>query len=716
MKIFEKLLFSVVAGAANNDGIICAGSSAILTASSGAAYVWSTGATTGSISVTTAGTYSVTVSDANGCQAATSATITVNPQPTVSITVTDNSGVANNDGIACQGANVTLTAVGSGPFVWTPGGATTASINVNTSGTYTVTTSINGCTTTSSRVVTINPNPTVTITGTTTACVGTSITLTANGADTYLWGTGETTPSITFQMPGAPSIITVTGTNTATGCSATAQQGLTPLLLPVVLNAALTQPTTCAAANGAIALTVQAFPTATYNWATNGGSGLVQGNQNQTSLTVGTYTVTITSGQGCTSSATYNLIGPGGCDICPTIASVTVGTPRCSNAPISFTASGLQAMGNTYGIRFVAFPAAVGDPYTAAGGTTLATVPNGSLTNAGTTATTTASAPAGNHVIYALLSPTPPDPACRPSANTAITVNPPATAGIAVADNSGTTPNDGILCVGASATLTATGGTSYSWSTGATTAAITVSAAGTYSVTVVNDMGCSGTASTAIIVNALPTPAITVTDNSGTTPNDGVVCQGASATLTASGGTSYIWSTGATTAAITVNTANNYTVTVTNANGCTATATSAITVNPLPTPAISFAETSGVANNDGIICSGASATLTASGGTSYVWSNGFTTTSISVSVAGTYTVTATNANGCQNTATATITVNPLPTAFAVTGGGTRCSTDGGLPIGLAGSQTGVNYQLQLDGTNVGRLTYNMGHGNSRDAC
>ncbi|MDX2280728.1 MAG: hypothetical protein NW218_14170, partial [Saprospiraceae bacterium] len=121
------------------------------------------------------------------------------------------------------------------------------------------------------------------------------------------------------------------------------------------------------------------------------------------------------------------------------------------------------------------------------------------------------------------------------------------------------------------------------------------------------------------------TPAIAVVENSGLIANDAVTCAGASVNLTASGGDSYAWSTGATTASITVTPASTstYSVTVTSIEfGCTATSTRTITVNPLPTPAIAVTETSGTANNDGQICAGASATLTASGGTSYAWSNG----------------------------------------------------------------------------------------------
>ncbi len=148
--------------------------------------------------------------------------------------------------------------------------------------------------------------------------------------------------------------------------------------------------------------------------------------------------------------------------------------------------------------------------------------------------------------------------------------------------------------------------------------------------------------------------------------NDNIICVGGSATLTASGGASYLWNTSETAASITKTpvTTTSYTVTGTNANGCENTATRAITVNTLPTISIVETDASGTTVNDNIICVGGSATLTASGGASYLWNTSETVASITKTPVTTtsYTVTGTNANGCENTATQTITVNVLPAA------------------------------------------------------
>src|SRR2546426_7376474 len=73
--------------------------------------------------------------------------------------------------------------------------------------------------------------------------------------------------------------------------------------------------------------------------------------------------------------------------------------------------------------------------------------------------------------------------------------------------------------------------------------------------------------------------------------------------------------------------------------------------------------------------------------------------------AGTYTVVATNntATACSSnmSGNAVIVVEANPTAFNVTGGGSYCAGGVGVGVGLSGSQSGVNYQLKRDGSNVG---------------
>ncbi|MFM7823860.1 MAG: beta strand repeat-containing protein, partial [Bacteroidota bacterium] len=215
--------------------------------------------------------------------------------------------------------------------------------------------------------------------------------------------------------------------------------------------------------------------------------------------------------------------------------------------------------------------------------------------------------------------------------------------------------------------MTASGGVSYLWNTGATTSGLSVSSAGTYTVTVTEANGC--TASSSITINS-----DTVIPNAGITNNTGtstLTCATTSISLTATGGNSYLWSTGATTANLSVTTAGTYTVTVTGSNGCIATAD--ITINSNTTAPIG-----GITNNSGtstLTCSTTAISLTASGGTSYLWNTGATTANISATSAGTYSVTVTAANGCTSTASVGIGVNTTaPTASITNNTGTSSIT------------------------------------------
>ncbi len=156
-----------------------------------------------------------------------------------------------------------------------------------------------------------------------------------------------------------------------------------------------------------------------------------------------------------------------------------------------------------------------------------------------------------------------------------VTVNPAVTATISAGNLS--------ICVGQTTTLTASGGATYRWSTGATTAAISVSAAGTYSVTATSAAGCSGTATVTVVQN--PTPTVIATS--------ATICAGSSATLTASGANSYLWSNGASTASIVVSptATTTYSVTGTSSAGCSATATGTLTVLPQPVLNLSASST-----------------------------------------------------------------------------------------------------------------------------
>lgn len=199
------------------------------------------------------------------------------------------------------------------------------------------------------------------------------------------------------------------------------------------------------------------------------------------------------------------------------------------------------------------------------------------------------------------------------------------------------------FCTGDSTVLSTASGYTYLWSTGATTQSITVKTSGSYTVTISDVNGFTGTsAPTVVTVNTRPNPFITGAP---------VICSGIPAILNAGAGyVSYLWSNGVTTQTNSVTAAGIYTVTVTNASGCSATsAPDTVKTSTKPVPVISA---SGSTNN---VCPGQSITLDAgAGAAAYLWSTAATTRTIVVSTAGSYTVTVTNTAGCSGTSAAAV--------------------------------------------------------------
>ncbi len=223
-----------------------------------------------------------------------------------------------------------------------------------------------------------------------------------------------------------------------------------------------------------------------------------------------------------------------------------------------------------------------------------------------------------------------------------------------------TSSNGSVICAGDSVMITAQSGNAYLWSTGATTQKIYVSSAGIYSVNVTNSNGCKGS-SLPFSLTVQLAPIATITSSGGTK-----VCPNDSLLLSSSTATSYLWSTGAVTPNIKVP-AGNYSVTVYNMNGCSAKSTAFIITNYTVTPP------SLTPNGAVSIVQGDSVQLSASGATSYTWSNGKIGASIYVSVAGNYFVTATNSNGCHvNSIPVIVTVINSNSMISVTGATSFC--------------------------------------------
>lgn len=188
------------------------------------------------------------------------------------------------------------------------------------------------------------------------------------------------------------------------------------------------------------------------------------------------------------------------------------------------------------------------------------------------------------------------------------------------------------FCPGDTLVLSATTGTSYLWSTGATSTQIGVTQAGTYAVTVTNADGCTGT-SAPFMVTLHPVPSVQITATADS------VCPGGVTTLSASAASSWAWSEGSSTQSIQVP-AGAYQVTVTTTDGCSAVS--------LPFIVNQYAITNPVIQPLGPVYffQGDSVELVASGLATYQWSTGGITASEWITEAGIVAVTGWTSEGC----------------------------------------------------------------------
>lgn len=619
-----------------NSATTCAGTPAVLTASGAASYTWSpaTGlsSTTGaSVSANPASSTTYTIIGATGgCTASTTSNLVVNPLPVVT---------ATNSGPYCAGTTVQLGTGAFSTYTWTgPSFSSSiqnpsiASSSVSNSGTYSVTVSdVNGCVNTATTNVTVNPVPTPTAGSNSPVCLNNSINLTTSGGTSYSWSGPNGFTSVA-QNPTIANASTVqagvyTVTVTSLGCSNTAS-----------VSVSVGSPTTSASGGGPYCAgnTIQfTNPGATsYTWTGPAAfSSNVQNptRPNATTAMSGIYTVVVSIGS-CTASATTSVT----VNALPTPTAGNPG-PYCDGATIqlntgAFTTYTWSGPG--------AFSSNIQNP----------SIPSSTVGNSGayTVAVTDANG-------------------CVNTAVTNVTVNP--TPNPVVGSNSP-------VCLNNSINLTATGGTSYSWSgpnsfssssqnpviPGATTVQ-----AGVYTVTV-TALGCVNTGTTNVIVTTPTTSA----------SGGGPYCAGSTIQLTNPGATSYTWTgpsafssnqQNPTRPNSTVAMSGIYTVVVT-IGSCTASATTSLTVNALPTP---------VVNNSGPVCIGQPVSMSATGGVSYSWNgpSGFTSSAQNPSIAvtqissgGVYVVTVTDANNCVNTGATTITINQQPVVNAA--GSTVC--------------------------------------------
>lgn len=203
---------------------------------------------------------------------------------------------------------------------------------------------------------------------------------------------------------------------------------------------------------------------------------------------------------------------------------------------------------------------------------------------------------------------------------------------------------------GSSATLSASGANTYSWNTSTTSSSIIVSplTSTNYVVTGTDLIGCS--MSKTVSVNVTPI-SVLITSSSQS------ICAGESATLTASGASSFSWTIGTntlTTATVIVSptTTSAFLLVGSDPSGCTSATNGVVLVQPLPTVSIN--------SNSNTICLGQSVSLNANGASSFQWVNtGASGNNIvdTPTLTTTYTVVGTSSAGCINESFRTVTVN-----------------------------------------------------------
>ena len=680
----------------------------------GATYLWSTGATTDTITVTSTGTYTVTVTNCAG-NSTNSITINLPGAPVASI---------SGNSIFCTGDSTLLTAgaVTGATYSWSTG-ATTQSIYVSATGTYTVT--VTNCGGTDNTSITVStepvPSPIITPSGPTAICEGSgSITLLASGGNTYLWSNGSTVPFITLSSVSESGSYTVTaynlcGDSTVSSSITVAINSAPP---PPVISAT---PITC---NGASDGTLASNAASGNQWYMDSLTLVGETGQTYIGAGPGNYYTIVTDSNGCPSppSSSIALSDPpvllvstssvapscGASDGSATVVATGGNSPYSylwddTNNQTTVTATGLASA--TYNVTvtdasncvvttsvavlnstIISLSTTIVDPtcgnsdgaasVTASGGATPYSYQWDDVSSQ--TSSIAINLPAGTYTVTVT------DANGCTSDTTVNLSNPGApTVTFTSTDVSCNGGNDGVAIANPSGGISPY---SYQWSTGDSVQIVSLLTSGTYIVTVTDANNCAATAS--VIISEPAAPVLTTTTVDPTCGNnDG------QASISVTGTNSpytYQWDdASAQTSSIAVNlAAGTYTVSVTDASNCTFTTT--VNLANIGAPTVSLTTNDVTCNNgsDGV------AVATSSGGTSpytYSWSGGQTAQIISGLTAGNYSVTVADVNSC--TATAAFTINePVGASLSVSSTNPSCgNSDGTAIVTVSGTNSPYTY-------------------------
>lgn len=596
-------------------------------------YSWPSGGTSATSPASAAGTYTCSVIDANGCT--TSRTFTIGQPNAISIN-------ASAHHVACNGSSTGSVTMGiSGgttpySYLWSNGSTNGAATQL-AAGTFTLTlTDANGCT--ALRTYTINQPSAIAANASTTdaLCNGST-----NGSASVAPSGGTSPFTVTWQggSTGTSLSAVVAGTYTynivdANGCQ---KSGSAIIGQPSTLatNLSSTDVTCNGGTNGSLSVS-QTGGTSPYQYSWNHTTAVTASLSNQSA---GTYTCQITDANGCTSTATTTITEP-------TILSTTT-----SQADVT-------CFGGNNGIASIT-PAGGTAPYSYAWNHSTDNISSFNDLSMGTyQCTITDANGCTTPTLFTIVEPT---------------------------EISTSTNIVGPLCNGGAgeATVSATGGTgnlAYNWSNGTTTSSDNNLMAGTYTIIITDDNGCSYTTSVTVNQPTAIQSTITTTDP---------LCNGdaGSAAVSATGGAgayTYQWITGGTTNTETGIYAGQYSLTTTDDNGCAY--TNNFTITEPPAISTTFTTVSP-------LCHGGTGEITAivTGGTgniTYIWATGETTATSVNLYAANYPIQLWDANGCYSTAIGTLT-EPSAITYNVVVTDEHCNQGNGSVSIIATGGTGI---------------------------
>jgi len=588
---------------------------------------------TGVFDQLTPGTYMARITDGSGCQRQINVTVGSPPPIAVSLVVRNVTCFGGDDGL------LRAEASGGTPpyqYLWSdPLGQNLAqAVNLRT-GTYTVTVSDrNGCTATATSALSSPSDLVLLVTPIAARCHGEAsgvATVTASGGVgpyQFQWANGQT-GQVAVGLPAGSHAVTVTD---ALGC-AKASFALITQPPPLTLSTAVTPPSCANRNDGTASVSAQGGTGAlTYAWSTTP----VQAGPKAVNLMAGTYTVTVSDQNGCSSTATVMVQAPPPLEIV-----LSVENARCHAQPSGSVTAAVS------------------------GGT-------GTLAYAWSTTPVQNTARAVNLLAGTYTVTVSDQNGCTITATAIIDQPAPLLINLQL---------EHVRCFGentGSVSAAPTGGTppyAYLWSSGETTAYLALKPAGTYSLTVSDAVGCTA-ATTAVLEQPEALQLSAQSQN--------IVCHGQPQgvlNLAPSGGRppyTVLWNgpgvNGDVRFALDLLVAGTYAVTLTDAHGCTLVRTFTLTqpAVPLTLSLLPAADTLCASQPERTV------EAIAAGGTppyTYSWSSVAVNAPTVSLPSGAHTVTVTDAKGCVASATVDLTQLP-PLSLALTLQSVDCAKGG----------------------------------------